>query len=91
MAHSIVAGRFLKSATSHICDSTPSAAQTAPTCEDGSTPVWFKAGYFTCHDGSEPTCPDGLAPTFASSGALLYCEEPSSSPSGAQSRGQSSG
>jgi hypothetical protein len=50
-----------------------SAARTAPTCEDGSTPVRGTTGVPTCGDGSEPACEPGSSATLSSAGVILLC------------------
>jgi hypothetical protein len=42
-------------------------------CEDGAAPVRAGDGSFSCADGSEPECEDGVEPTPSSNGKSLVC------------------
>ncbi len=44
------------------------------TCEDTSSPVIDGEGAFSCQDGSEPRCEEGLLPILSESGVALVCE-----------------
>jgi hypothetical protein len=44
-----------------------------PVCEDGSTPLWSKQGFYACRTG-EATCETGQSPTFSTEGNVLFCE-----------------
>ena len=68
------------SAESPECDTGPNPECTAawerPSCEDGSAAHQTDAGYYTCDDGSEPSCEEDLNPTFNARGFVIACEAP---------------
>jgi hypothetical protein len=56
--------------------------ETAAACEDGTAPIQAGDGSFSCGDGSEPTCDDGLNLTFNSDGSTPLCGGGSNGPAG---------
>jgi hypothetical protein len=52
----------------------PAAASVEPArCEGGQTPVHAANGSFSCSDGSEPECEDGVTPIASRKGNSLVC------------------
>jgi hypothetical protein len=64
---------------------TTTATNTAAAlCDNGSEPQSAGNGTFSCADGSEPGCEDGLEATPSASGSQLNCVAPSDSESANQ-------
>jgi hypothetical protein len=49
-------------------------AVSATSCSDGTNATANEEGGFTCANGSEPGCAEGLNPALSSDGSMLLCE-----------------
>jgi hypothetical protein len=58
------------------CVAVAGSASEAASCEDGSEATESGTNFFTCEDGSEPSCADGSEPEPSASGSTLVCSKP---------------
>jgi hypothetical protein len=72
-------GFELKSASANGAPSCAAAAGSvseAASCEDGSEAIETETNFYTCDDGSEPSCVAGGEPEPSASGNTLVCSNP---------------
>jgi hypothetical protein len=60
------------------CSAVVGSASEAASCEDGSEATESGTNFYTCDDGSEPSCVDGSEPEPSASGSTLVCSKPES-------------
>jgi hypothetical protein len=64
------------------CAAVVGSASEAASCEDGSEAVESGSDFYTCDDGSEPSCVNGSDPEPSASGNTLVCSKPESAEPG---------